>query len=150
MENKNDSKKGKTNEDGESLSKACGQSLWIRKDGWEKLGIIKEDIGGTWSRLMEIACELLLTSGLVSAEAREKVREITAKGDTELFDDSYWRSAFCLGQPWAEVAGYQKKMAEEDVKIREALYHLVEAVEDHAIAMIRIDFPESEEQEDGE
>lgn len=97
---------------------------------------------------MEVVCEQLLASGLVSAEAREKIREITRNSGTELVDDSGWRNSFRIGEPWPEVAATKKQIAEELAKINVNVNHLVEAVEDHAIAMLSIDHVQPEELED--
>lgn len=108
MENIKKPKVVKTDAEGKPLGNAGPQTLWVRKEPWEKLQIIKKDIGGNWSRLIEIVCEQLLASGLVSAkareEAREEVREITRSSGTELVDDSYWRNTFRTGEIWSEVA----------------------------------------------
>ena len=104
MRNINKTKIDETDAEGKPLGKAKPQTLWIRKGTWEKLQIIKKDIGGTWSRLIDIVCEQLLASGLVNAKAREEVREITRSSGTELVDDSYWRNTFRIGEIWSEVA----------------------------------------------
>lgn len=148
MQNINKTKIGKTDAEGKPLGKAKPQTLWIRKATWKKLLLIKKDIGGTWSRLIEIVCEQLLASGLVSAAAREKVREITRSSGTELVDDSYWRNTFRIGEPWSEVAATKKQIAEELVKIDASINQLVEAVEDHAIAMLSIEPVQADELED--
>lgn len=148
MGNINKTKIDKTDAEDKPLDNAKPQSLWVRKRTWKKLVMIKKDIGGNWSRLVEIACEQLLASGLVSLEAREKVREVTRNSGTELVADSYWRNTFRIGEPWSEVAASHTQIAEELSKIRANVNHLVEAVEDHAIAMLRIDVGQPEELED--
>jgi hypothetical protein len=148
MDNINKTKIVKTDAEGKPLAKAKPQTLWVWKSTWQKLRIIKKDIGGSWNRLIEIVCEQLLASGLVSAEAREEVREITRNSGTDLMDDSYWRNTFRIGEPWPEVAATQKQIAEELAKINANINQLVEAVEDHAIAMLSIDHVQPEELED--
>lgn len=148
MQNINKTKIEKTDADGNPLDKAKPQTLWVRKATWQKLQILKKDIGGTWSRLIEIVCEQLLASGLVSAAAREKVREITRSSGMELVDDGYWRNTFRIGEPWPEVAATKKQIAEELAKINANVNQLVEAVEDHATAMLSIDHVQPDELED--
>lgn len=148
MQNINKTKIEKTDAEGKPLGKAKPQTLWVRKEVWQKLLILKKDIGGSWSRLIEVVCEQLLASGIVSAEAREKIREITRNSGTELVDDSGWRNSFRIGEPWPEVAATKKQIAEELAKINVNVNHLVEAVEDHAIAMLSIDHVQQEEEED--
>lgn len=148
MANINKTKIMESDIDETPLEKAKPQTLWVGKSTWKKLRVIKKDIGGTWNRLIEIVCEQLLASGLVSAATREEVREITRNSGTELVDDSYWRNTFRIGEPWSEVAATKKQIAEELAKIDANINHLVEAVEDHAIAMLRIDHGQSDELED--
>ena len=148
MQNINKTKVEKTDAEGKPLGNAGPQTLWVRKETWEKLTILKKDIGGNWSRLMEVVCEQIMASGIVSAEAREKIREITRSSGTELVDDSNWRNTFRIGEPWSELAATKKQIAEELAKINVNINQLVEAVEDHAIAMISIDFGPPEELED--
>ena len=99
---------------------------------------------------MEVVCEQIMASGIVSSEAREKIREITRRSGTELVDDSDWRKSFQIGEPWPEVAATQKQMAEELVKINVSINQLVEAVEDHGTAMLSIEHLQPDELEDEE
>jgi len=148
MGNINKTKIEKTDAEGKPLDNPRQQTFWIQKATWKKLLILKKDIGGTWSRLIEIVCEQLLASGLVSAKAREEVRAITRSSGTELVDDSYWRNTFRIGEPRTEVAATKKQIAEELGKINASVNQLVEAVEDHAIGMLNIDHVQPEELED--
>ena len=148
MENIKKPKVVKTDADGKPLGNAGPQTLWVRKESWEKLQIIKKDIGGNWSRLVEVFCEQLLASGIVSQEAREEIRDITRRSGTELVDDSDWRNSYRIGEPWPEVAATHKQIAEELAMIKANVNHLVEAVEDHGTAMLSIDFGQPEELED--
>ena len=150
MQNINKTKIEKTDAEGKPLGNAGPQTLWVRKEVWEKLLILKKDIGGNWSRLMEVVCEQIMASGIVSSEAREKIREITRRSGTELVDDSDWRKSFQIGEPWPEVAATQKQMAEELVKINVSINQLVEAVEDHGTAMLSIEHLQPDELEDEE
>jgi hypothetical protein len=148
MQNINKTKIERSDAEGKPLGNAKPQTLWVRKEVWEKLLILKKDLGGTWSRLIEVVCEQLLASGIVSAEAREKIREITRNSRTELVDDSGWRNSFRIGEPWPEVAATKKQIAEELAKITALTNQLVEAVEDHATAMLSIEHVKPEELEE--
>lgn len=47
MQNINKTKIEKTDAEGNPLDKARPQTLWARKATWQKLRILKKDIGGT-------------------------------------------------------------------------------------------------------
>jgi CRISPR/Cas system-associated protein Csm6 len=54
--------------------------------------------------------------------------------------DLYRRSAFGIGEPWPAAANIVKRIEEEFTRLNDAMYELVEAIEDHGIAMIELDY----------
>ena len=126
-------------ESGAGEVRARGQTLWIRPAVWKAMGVVKEDIQGTWGRVLEIFLEKMISSGLMSPEAIAEVRKIAQEESIGLVPDSGWESSFRPGDSWPMAAGHMKVIAEETKKLGPLLEELVEAVEDHAIAMMDMD-----------
>lgn len=129
------------------------QTLWVTKGSWEKLCVVKREVRGTWTRVVEIFCEQMMASGLVSEEGREEIQAIGKKYGTEIPDDLGWKSSFGIGEPWPTVAGNQAKIAEEAAKLNESVMDLGEIIENHALAMLdieenRADYEPEEEDEE--
>ena len=122
------------------------QSLWVRPAVWKCLGIVKDDIQGTWSRVMEIFLEKMISSGLMTEGAIKKIREIAEAESINIAPDSGWNNSFQTPESWPMAAGHLKTIAEETEKLGPLLEELVEAVEDHAIAMMDIEDNEETEE----
>jgi CRP-like cAMP-binding protein len=54
------------------------RSIFVGTGQWEKLGIVRDELG-SWNLLADVAVEQLLASGLISEEARQKIHEITRR-----------------------------------------------------------------------
>jgi len=111
------------------------RSIWVTSSQWEKLRIARDELG-SWGLMADVIVEQLLATGLISAEAREKIREINRINNIEELADSNWRDSFQIKEPWSESATAQVRMVEELVKIRMGLEELNQTVEDHAFCML--------------
>jgi len=128
-------------------TRARVQSLWIRPAAWEAMCIVKEDIHGTWSRMMEIFVEKMISSGLMSEDAIKRVREIAERESIGIVPDSGWNADFEARESWPLAAGHIKTMAEESKKMGPLLEELVEVIETHAITMAEIEENREEPEE---
>lgn len=149
-----DAEDGEMDSAGESEpQRPTPRTIWVTKGAWEKMSIVKREVRGTWSRVMEIFCEQMMASGLVSEEGREEIQAIGRKYGTEIPNDLGWRSSFGIGEPWPTVAGNQAKIAREAELLKEAIMDLGEIIENHAMAMLDIeenrpDYEEPDEEEE--
>ena len=123
----------------DAANTAGPQTVWVRPKVWEKLQVLKNDVRGTWSRFLEVCCEQMLATGLISPEATAKIREITERGGSDLVDDSGWRTSFGIGEPWPEAAANIAKMRKECELMVAAVDNLAETIEDHATAILDIE-----------
>jgi hypothetical protein len=127
-------------------SKAHPQTLWIRPGMWEALCVVKEDVQGTWSRVMGIFIEKMVSSGLMTEEAILKVKAIVEREELALGPDSEWNTTFRTPESWPMAGDHIKTIAEESAKLGPLLEDLVEVVEEHAIAMV--DIADSKEEDE--
>jgi len=61
-----DSPKGTAEDRADFLEKSKATMIWMTPTAREKLAILKRDMGVTWSLFIEVVCEQLLASGVVS------------------------------------------------------------------------------------
>lgn len=120
----------------EFLEKSKATMIWMTPTARKKLTILKKDMGVPWSLFLEIACEQLLASGVVSKEARKKLRALGSPSVDLASGDRYWRDAFGIGEPWTENGACHAKIVDELVLTNLALGELVQAVEDHATILV--------------
>lgn len=119
----------------EFLEKAKATMIWMTPTAKKKLTILKKDMGIPWSLFIEIACEQLMASGVVSKEAREQIRALGSPSVDLASGDRYWRDAFGIGEPWTENGACHAKIVDELALTNLALGELVQAVEDHSIIL---------------
>lgn len=119
----------------EKIGKPFGHQVWMDKVRWEKLKIIKDEIG-SWNRFTDIACEQLLASGLISKESQELIHKLNREYDFDHLDDSNWRDTFEIRETAPKARVHLRKIAEDLDKLNLNLTQLTQGVEDHAMAMI--------------
>jgi hypothetical protein len=110
-------------------------SIFVGKAQWEKLEIIRGELG-TWRNFIDVAIEQLLASGLISEEARQKIHKINQAHDIDYLDDTSWRDAFRIREPWPEAARHLRVINETLKEINDGLGNLAQTVDDHATAML--------------
>ena len=144
-----DSPKGTAGDPADFLEKSKATMIWMTPTAREKLAILKKDMGVTWSLFIEVVCEQLLASGVVSKEAREQLRALGSPSVDMDSGDRYWRDAFGIGEPWPEAAACQAKIVDELVLTNSLLGELVQAVEDHATILVDCNHIMTLEESDG-
>jgi len=107
------------------------RSVWLKNSNWEKLQIVKSELG-SWGRFAEVVVEQLLASRFVGLEAREKILKINQAYNIEEIEDNSLKHALEVKEPWSEFANSQLRMVDELVKIRKSLEELNQTAEDHA------------------
>lgn len=123
--------------DGSASGEAArAQTLWIRPSAWEAMCVIKEDIGATWGRLVDIFAERMMTSGLMSEAGMARLREVSKKA--ALAADCGWGFDFEARDTWPLAAGHAKEMAADMKRMADQLTELVEVIEDHAVTMAEL------------
>jgi hypothetical protein len=115
-------------------------AIWMTPTTKKKLDILKADMDVTWSLFLEIVCEQLLASKVVSKEARKKLRELGSPSVDMSSGDRYWRGAFGIGEPWPEAAACQAKILDELTLTNSLLGELVQAVEDHGTMLVECEY----------
>lgn len=133
----------------EFTERAKAIAIWMTPTTKKKLDILKADMDVTWSLFLEVACEQLLASGVVSRNAREQVRALGSPSVDMDSGDRYWRDAFGIGEPWPEAAACQAKIVDELVLTNSLLGELVQAVEDHATILVDCNHIMTLEESDG-
>ena len=118
------------------LERSKATVIWMTPTAREKLRILKKDMDVTWSLFLEIVCEQLLASGVVSEEARKKLRALGSPSVDMSSGDRYWRGAFGIGEPWTEAAASQAKILDELTLTNSLLGELVQAVGDHGTMLV--------------
>ena len=114
---------------------SCVKSIWAGKARWEKLKLVKDELG-TWNDLIDITIEQLLSSGLISKEARKAISKINHDAGLDHLNDANWRSSFGANEPWEETPTHLRKIGEVMEEINGEMQKLTQAVEDHAMAML--------------
>jgi len=131
-----DSPKGTAEGSADHLEKSKATMIWMTPAARKKLTILKKDMDVPWSLFLEIVCEQLVASGVVSKEARKQLRALGSPSVDMDSGDRYWRDAFGIGEPWPEAAACQAKIVDELVLTNSLLGELVQAVEDHATMLV--------------
>lgn len=122
------------------LDASKAHSLWVRPSVWEMLTITKEDIGGgTWNKIAEIFIEKMISSGLMSKEATDRIHEIAKQKSINIVPDSGWDAQFQTNRSWPQAAGSLVETTENIKKMELALEELVEVIEDHAVTLAEIE-----------
>ena len=115
-------------------------AMWMTPTVKKKLDLLKKDMDVPWSLFLEIACEQLLASGVVSPDGRKKFRELGYSNVDMASGDRYWRDAFGIGEPWPEAAASQAKILDELTLTNSLLGELVQAVEDHGTMLVECEY----------
>lgn len=111
------------------------RSIYTDHARWKKLQLMKDELG-SWNLFADVAIEQLLASGLISEETRQAIYKINRDNDIEFLDDTSWRDAFKIKEPWAETATNVRKIRENLELIQAGLSELSQTVEDHATSML--------------
>ncbi len=111
-------------------------AIWMTPTTKKKLDILKAEMDVTWSLFLEIVCEQLLATGVVSKEARNELRALGSPSVDISSGDRYWRAAFGIGESWPEAAASQAKIIDELTLTNSLLGELVQAVEDHGTMLV--------------
>lgn len=120
------------------------RSIFVGVAQWEKLRIVRHELG-TWNVLVDVVVEQLLASGLISEEARQKIHEINRAHGVDYLDDSSWRDAFKIREPWPEAARHLRVINETLKEINDGLGNLAQTVDDHATAMLEAELVKPDE-----
>ncbi len=134
------SPEGSDGEPAEILERSKAIVIWMTPTAREKLRILKKDMDVTWSVFLEIVCEQLLASRVVSKEARKELRALGSPSVDLSSGDRYWRGAFGIGEPWTEAAASQAKILDELTLTNSLLGELVQAVEDHGTMLVECEY----------
>lgn len=115
--------------------KPAQRGIWVDIHRWRKLQLIKDELGN-WNEFADIAVEQLLASGLISDEVREEIYKINRENGIDFLDDSSWRDAFQVREPWLQTSTNIRKIREGIEEIHADLRELSQTVEDHATSML--------------
>ena len=73
---------------------------------------------------------------MISEETRQAIYKINRENGIDFLDDTGWRDAFKIREPWPETATNIRKIRENLDEIKAGLRELSQTVEDHATSML--------------
>lgn len=138
-------------EEDERADKPSQRGIWVDVHRWKKLQMMKDELGN-WNRFADIVVEQLLASGLICDEVRQEIYKINRDNGIDFLDDTSWRDAFKIREPWPETATNIRKIRENLEEIKAGLRELSQTVEDHATSMLEAELikpdPNTDEADD--
>jgi methyl-accepting chemotaxis protein len=122
-------------EENQRADKPAQRGIWVDIHRWRKLQLIRDELGN-WNLFADVAIEQLLASGLISDETRKAIYKINRENGIDFLDDSSWRNAFQIREPWLQTSTNIRKIREGIEEIHADLQELSQTVEDHATSML--------------